>query len=141
MRRWIIVAAALAVLVLLALPIWALYYAAFTEPGLQLVAGLIPHRVGGVEIRTVGVRGTAAYGVHLDLLEIDQERVHLRFEGIEGRVALAPLLLQTLRVPDARVARALIEIRHRDHPGRPTPWHFLPYWLEIRADRVRIAEG
>lgn len=141
MRRWIILTVALAVLALLAVPCAALYYVTFTEGGLQRIAGFIPHRLGGVQLDIVGIRGSAAHGVHIDRIEIEHERVHLRFEGIDGRVTLAPLLLQTLRVPEATIQSASILVRHPTHVTPPWGWRFLPHWLEIRADRLRILKG
>jgi len=141
MRRWILIGAACGALALLALPCVALYYALFTPPGLQLIARLVPRHIGSVQIQIEGVRGTAVKGVHIDLLEIEQEHVHLRFEGIDGRALLPPLLLQTLRVPHASIQRALIEVRARQHPTPPSPWYFVPHWMEIRADDVHIEVG
>jgi len=62
-------------------------------------------------------------------VEIDHELVHLKFEGIEGRVALMPLLLQTIRATRGSVRSALIEVKRRTRPSTPGPPVFLPRWL------------
>lgn len=142
MRRSIL-ALALIVLAALALPPAAFYYAAFTQSGLRLVARLVPRHVGHLRLAIVGVSGTATGGAHIDRLEIDEPRVHLRLEGVEARITLAPLLLQTLHVPQASFRSVLIEVRPYpdEHSRRRPRWHFLPHWLQIRADDVRIASG
>ncbi|HYL71257.1 MAG TPA: hypothetical protein VEY89_08150, partial [Candidatus Dormibacteraeota bacterium] len=102
MRRILILAAAcLLVLLIVVVPLTLVGFAVFTEAGLQLVVRHIPERLGPVRLTIVGVRGTLASGVHADRVEVDHELVHLKFEGIDGRVALTPLLLQTVRTPDA----------------------------------------
>ncbi len=141
MRRWIILSVALVVLVVIALPFAVVYYAAFTEAGLQRIASLIPRRVGTVQVEIVGVHGTAATGVHVDRVEIEHERVHLRFEGIDAKVTLAPLILQTLRLPEASIESASILVRAPTHVTPPSGWHFLPHWLEIHPDHLRILKG
>ena len=83
-----------------------------------------------------GLSGTVATGLHAERVEIDQELVHLRFEDVEARVALAPLLLQTIRSPSVSVGRVLVEVKKRVHPPTPSPPGFLPRWLLINADQV-----
>lgn len=144
MRRALLIALALAAILLIAVPPAALYYAAFTESGLELVARLIPRRMGNVEVVIEGVRGTVERGIRIERLEIDDTHVHLRFEGVSGEVVLAPLLLQTVHVAHVTIRRALIDVR-RPPPGEshqpPWHWHFVPHWLEIRADDVRVGAG
>lgn len=144
MRRAILIGLAILALLLIAVPPAALYYAVYTESGLKTIAWLIPRRIGRLRIDIQGVHGTAARGITLDRLEIDDTRVHLLFEGISGRVALDALLLQTVHVTRAAVAHALIEVRppRPDEPREPPRrWRFLPHWLAIRADDVRLASG
>ncbi len=141
MRRSVL-ALALVILAVLAVPPAALYCAAFTQSGLRLIARLVPRHVGHLRLTVAGVSGTATGGLHIDRLEIDEPHVHLRLEGVDGRITLAPLLLQTLHVPRASFQRVLIEVKRDpdDRTGR-SRWHFLPHWLQIRADDVRIASG
>ena len=141
MRRWLIASVLALVLIVLALPVAALYLAICSEQGLQLIARALPHRMGGASVEVTGVRGTVATGIHVDRLEITHERVHLLFEDIDARVALPPLLLQSLRVREATIRRMLIEVHPRTHPSSPTPVRFMPHWLEVRPDWLRIASG
>lgn len=139
MRRILILAAAcLLVLVIVVVPLTLAGLALFTESGLQFVVRHLPERLGPVRLTIVGVRGTIASGVHADRVEIDHELVHLKFEGIDGRVALAPLLLQTIRARDATVHSALIEVKRRTHPSTPGPPIFLPRWLLISVEHATV---
>ena len=49
----------------------------------------MPKRIGRTQLEFVGAQRHARGGFKLDRFEIDHERVHLLFEGIAGRVALA----------------------------------------------------
>ncbi|HYL01685.1 MAG TPA: translocation/assembly module TamB domain-containing protein [Steroidobacteraceae bacterium] len=146
MRRLVILfAACLLVLVIVVVPATLIGAAVFTEPGLKFLVRHIPQRFGSgpgaVRLVITGVTGTLARGVHAERVEIDHELVHLTFEGIDGRVALAPLLLQTIRSPDARVHSALIEVKRRTRQVPPSPPVFLPRWLLISAEHTVVDEG
>ena len=139
MRRIIILAAAcLLVLLIVVVPLTLAGLALFTEAGLQFVVRHVPEHLGPVHLKIVGVRGTIASGLHADRVEIDHELVHLTFEGIDGRVALAPLLLQTIRVADGTVHSALIEVKRRTRPPTPEPPIFLPRWMLINVEHGTV---
>ena len=138
MRRLLLIVSGLLVLLAVAVPSAAIYYTIYTESGLQFVVRRIPHRIAGVTLDIVGVTGTVAHGIRAERVEIDHERVHLRFEGIEGRVALLPLLWQTIRTRDAVIRSAYVEVRRRTKPTQPFTPFFLPRWLLISADRAHI---
>ena len=140
-RRWIIVTLLAAVLLVLALPAGLLYYAAYTQAGLNTVLSFVPRRIGTLRLAITGVRGTAATGIHVDRVEIEDERVHLIFAGIDGAVTLPPLLLQSLHVRSASIQSALIIVKPRTHPPRPFQIRFLPHWLEIQSDHLHILEA
>jgi translocation and assembly module TamB len=140
MRRSLIFLGLL-LLAALALPPAAVYYAAYTQGGLRLIARLIPHHVGHLRLTIEGVSGTAVHGMHADRIDIDDRRVHLRFLDVEGRIALAPLLVRTLRVPHLSIGDLFIQVRPRGTYGKRSHWHFLPPGLEIRADDVEVASG
>jgi translocation and assembly module TamB len=144
-RLVILFTACLLVLVIVVVPATLIGAAAFTESGLQFLVRHIPQRFGSgpgaVRLVITGVTGTLARGVHADRVEIDHELVHLTFEGIDGRVALAPLLLQTIRSSDARVHSALIEVKRRTRQVPPSPPAFLPRWLLISAEHTVVDDA
>jgi translocation and assembly module TamB len=141
MRRWIIFGVVAVVLLLLAMPLVALYFVAYTEDGLAFIVSRMPKRLANADLTIEGARGTFARGLHINVLEIEHERVYLRFEDIDGRIQLAPLLLQTLRSPDIKIRKAVVEVRTRKTPIPKYEPRFLPRALKIRADGVRIDEG
>ncbi len=107
--------------------------------GLQFVVRHLPQQLGSRPVRLVisGVSGTVARGLRVERVEIDHRLVHLTFEGIEGRVALRPLLLQSIHVSRGSVRSALIEVKRRTTPSTPGPPSFLPRWLNITVDSGR----
>ena len=115
------------------------FVVATTEWGLQAVATRLG-KLGPVTLKVAGVSGTLYRGAHIQSLDIEHERVHLHFTGIEGRVRLAPLLWTTISVSAISVETALIEVRAAKSNLPWTP-HFLPALLRIDADNVRIATG
>ena len=103
--------------------VWCVLY---TTSGAQFIVRHLPRQIAGVQLQIAGLSGTVAHGLHVERVEIDQELVHLRFEDIDARVALAPLLLQTIRATYGSVGRATIEVKRRVHPPTPSPPLFLP---------------
>ena len=138
MRRWVIFGVAAVAMLLLATPLVALYYLAYTEEGLALILSRMPHRIAGSEITVRGARGVIARGLHIDSVDIEHERVHLRFDQIDGRIRLVPLILQTIRSPELKIRSAQVEVRRRKTPIIPYEPRFLPRALKVRADEVTI---
>jgi translocation and assembly module TamB len=143
MRRFLLLATALFVLVAIGLPCAALYSVLFTQSGLRFVVDHLPQRFGRVEVRIENVSGTVAGGVHAGLVEIDQERVHLEFRGIYTRLRLEPLLWQIIRTPETTVASAYIEVKRPPNPppGPPHAPQFLPRWLTIEIEHAAVARA
>lgn len=137
-RRRLIALIVLGILVVL--PSAALVLVASTEWGLQTVATRLG-TIGPVRLHVEGVSGTLSGGARIDLLDIEHERVHLRFTGIQGRLRLAPLLWQTISVPKLTVQTALIEVRRAKDPNSPWRPHFLPPLMRIHADSVHVVQG
>jgi len=136
MRRRVMLVAVLTTALALALPTAVIYYAAFTRAGLLFIVNHVPRKIGTVHLVFVNVSGTLAHGLRIERLEIDQERVYLRFDDVRARINLGSLLWQTIRSPDASVHSALITIKpHKDEPPSEDP-HFLPHGLVIRADHL-----
>jgi len=125
--------------ILVALPTATLMVIASTEWGLRNVATRLG-KLGPVTLQVEGVSGTLARGARIEMLDIRHRRVHLHFTGIEGRLRLAPLLWQTISVPDLKIATALIEVPRV--PDNKQPWipHFLPALMRIHADALHVAD-
>ncbi|HTY48171.1 MAG TPA: translocation/assembly module TamB domain-containing protein [Steroidobacteraceae bacterium] len=139
--RWVIVITSVCVLLLVALPLAALYAVVYTGPGLRTAVNLLPRHFAGVTLTITGVSGTLAHGVHADRVEVRHERVDLVFTDVHARAQLAPLMLQTLHLTDAGIGSASIRILpHRPSTGS-VPIRFLPHWLSIRVDRLRLGTG
>lgn len=122
---------------LCALPFALLYYLAFTPEGLAMIVARVPHRVGPVTMEIGAVRGTIAGGFDVARFELTHERVHLVVEQGHARLAIAPLLWQTIDVPEARARSVLIEVRPRRRPPDDSPPRFLPRLLRIDAGDAR----
>ncbi len=143
MRRFLLLAIALFVLIAIGLPCAALYSVLYTQSGLRFVVGHLPQRFGRVEVRIEGVSGTVAGGARARLVLIDQERVHLEFRGIYTRIRLEPLLWQIIRTPETTVDSAYIEVK-RSPPGPAGPHHapeFLPRWLTIDIKHASVGNA
>ena len=141
MRRALLVLACLFVIATLVVPALLVWSTLYTTAGLQFVVRHLPQQLGPIQLVIRGVSGTVADGLHVERVEIDHRLVHLTFEGIEGQVALAPLLLQHIRVRSGSVQRALIEVKRRTTPSLPGPPTFLPRWLVINADDARVGSA
>jgi len=138
MRRLLLIAACLLVLVALIAPAVLVWSVLYTPAGLQFLLRHVPHQIGDVRLEISGVRGTMARGLTVERVEIDQHLVHLKIEGIEGRVALAPLALQSIRVIHGSVQSVLVEVKRRTRPPTSEAPVFLPRWLMINVEDARI---
>lgn len=130
------------VLLLVALPLSVVTYVAVSEAGLQFVVTHVPKRIGRAQIDIGPTRGTLVGGFEADRVEIIHERCHLVFEGIRGKVALLPLLWQTVDARQATVKHAFVQVyrRSRSVTG-PSRLRFLPPGLIIRVEGGRIESG
>src|ERR1700734_3383830 len=142
MRRFLLLATACFLLIVIGLPCAALYAVIYTRSGLQFVVSHLPQRYGNVGVRIGNISGTIAGGVRARLLVIDQPRVHLEFRNLYTRVKLEPLLWQTINPPDTTVDRISIEVRRPTGPPQP-PGHggapqFLPRWLAIYIGHTNV---
>lgn len=141
LRRALLFIAVVVISSLIVGPFVVLGSALYSESGAQFIVRHLPRHLGGVTLDITGLTGTVAGGLHVERVEIDQALVHLKIEGIEGRVALAPLLLQTIRVTSASVRSADIQVKRRVQPATPAPsapLSFLPRWLLISAEAARV---
>jgi translocation and assembly module TamB len=143
MRRFLLIAAALFVLITIALPCGVLYAVLYTQSGLRFVVNHLPQRFGHVGVRIEDVSGTIAGGARAGLVEVDQERVHLEIRGIYTRVRLEPLLWQTIRSPETTADSVYIEVKRPTQPptgpGQAPP--FLPPWLTIHIGHATVGKA
>ena len=102
MRRLLLTIAVLVVITAVAAPAVLVWSALFTSGGLQFVIRHLPQQLGPVRLTITGVSGTVARGLSIQRIEIEQEVVHITLTGIEGQIALRPLVLQTIPWGTAR---------------------------------------
>src|SRR5262252_291894 len=141
MRRLLLTVAILIICSAIAAPAVLVWAALFTNGGLQFVIRHIPRQLGPVRLTISGVSGTVASGLTIERVEVEHDIVHLTLTGIEGQVALRPLVLQTIRVAHGKVQNALIEVRRRTKPSTPGPNNFLPAWLILNVDDALVGSA
>ena len=141
MRRRLFIILGIALLFVVSVPTAAIYYIAYTEPGLQWFVAHLPRHVANTDMEFVGAKGTLAGGFTLERFELDHERVHLRCEGNAGHVRLLPLLWQTIYAQDVTMRSAYVEIRRWKTPRPKSSPFFLPRGLIIQGNRVHIDNG
>ena len=120
----------------------AIYYVGWTPGGLQRLVALSNRRLGPVTLHISGARGTLHDGLHIDRVEVDHQRVQVIANQIDGRVALLPLLWQTIRVAHLRIGSVLVHVLPHPQPSR-TPWqpHFLVGLLNIQAEDLHVGHA
>ena len=129
----------IALLVLVLLVSVLTWYAGWTQAGLQRLASLASRRLGPVSMQIQGARGTLYGGLHIDSFTLDHRRVHISATDLNGRVALLPLLWQSIHVREARIGTVQIHVLSPTDDGS-APWkpHFLVGLLNLQADQVTI---
>jgi autotransporter translocation and assembly factor TamB len=130
------------VLALALLAAGAIYYAGWTESGLQRLASLASRRLGPVTLSIAGARGTLHGGLHVDRIEVDHQRVRVVVTGVDGRIALLPLLWQTIRVSRLELGNVRVEVLpHTGPPSEPWQPHFLAGLLGIEVARLELGHA
>jgi translocation and assembly module TamB len=137
MTRRLFIIISVVILFVVGVPGALIYYAAFTESGLAFIVSHVPKQIGRMKLTLGKASGTLARGVKIDRIVIDQERVFIEMEQVAGRVALAPLMWQTVYSPDLTAKRAFIQVRRVPPRPRNNP-RFLPPGLIIRVDRALV---
>jgi len=138
MRRLLLLIATLIVLTAIVVPAVLIWSALHTESGLRFVVRHVPQQIGDVHLVITGVHGTVADGLRIDRVEIDHPVVHVTVTDIEARLALAPLMLQTLRAIHGTIGNAVVQVKRREHPPIPGPPQFLPPWLLINVEDAAV---
>lgn len=109
-----------------------------TEAAPRFLLEHLPERIGKVRLRAEGFSGTLARGFRLERFTLEHELVSLRFERAAGRLAMLPLLWQTIEVHDLRIGYAAADIHRRKTPPPRREPRFLPRFLTIVSDDIRI---
>src|SRR5258708_19298103 len=129
----------ISLLALILLVAGAIYYFGWTASGLQQLMWRANRRLGPVTLTLSGARGPLHGGLHVDRVVVEHQRVRVTAVGVDGRVALLPLLWQTIRVIHAEIGSAQVQVLpHRDTGGPPWKPHFLVGLLNIQAEQVSI---
>jgi len=132
----------ISLLALIMLVAGAIYYCGWTESGLQQLVWLANRRLGPVTLTISGARGTLHGGLHVDRVVVEHQRVRVTAVRVDGRVALLPLLWQTIRVTHADIGSAQVQVLpHQDTGGPPWKPHFLVGLLNIQAEQVSIGHA
>lgn len=142
MKRRILIVTLLVLVLFVALPVTAVYWILHTTSGLEFALSQLHHLDHIVRIRASGVRGNLVDGVQIAALDIGHERVDIHVEDISLRIAPHALLLQQVKVEDAVIGSARVEVYSAQHPPESgTPLRFLPSFLRIstRAAQLRSA--
>ncbi|HKC16935.1 MAG TPA: translocation/assembly module TamB domain-containing protein [Steroidobacteraceae bacterium] len=119
----------------------AIYYFGWTAGGLQRLVWLANRRLGPVTLTISGARGTLHGGLHVDRVVVDHQRVRVTAVRLDGRVALLPLLWQTIHVTQAEIGDVQVQVWPHAAGGPPWTPHFLVGLLNIQADQVRIGHA
>ena len=141
LTRRILIIIGIAIAFVITVPAGLIYYAAYTESGLQFIVRHIPTKIGRTQMEFVGAQGTIARGFTLQRFELEHERVHLRFEGIRGHITLLPLLWQTIHADDVTMDNAFVQVRRWKKAPPKGPPRFLPPGLIVRLDRAHVNSG
>ena len=128
----------IAVLALVLLVSALVYYAGWTESGLRHMAALASRRLGPVTLQITGIRGTLHGGLHVDSFTLDHHRVHISATNIEGRLALLPLLWQSIKVRSSHIDNVQIRVLPVTDNGSPWKPHFLIGLLTLYSEQTSI---
>lgn len=138
MKR-ISVIAGLMLLLLLSLPVIALFTLGHSEAALRYAVAQLPTKAGSLEkLQIDNLRGTLAGGFTVDRIVIEHDLVYLRIDGIRARIELLPLLWQTIDVSNVEVRDLEIAPQPRNQPPPLEAKPFLPRLLTLEARQTRV---
>jgi translocation and assembly module TamB len=116
-------------------------WAGWTEPGLQRLGAFASRQLGPVRLTITGLRGSLAGGFHADEVIVEHRRARIDVTGIDGRIAMLPLLWQDIHVLDLKLAHAEVDVPAAPPTLRPWTPHILIGLLTIRVDRLHAGEA
>lgn len=129
---------ALGALLLVAVAVFLLLV--YTQAGLRFAVRMLPEKMGESRMQIRNVQGTLAGGFTLGYFELRHPRTTVKVDQLKARVAVLPLLWQTIEVRDATIERAFVQVYSRKNPPAGPP-RFLPPFLTIRTENAQIADA
>lgn len=131
--RWILIAAALLILIVAAGMAWLLT----TEAGLMR-ALVVLESLDRVTIRVTGAQGRLIGPLRAESIVIEQRRVSIRISGFEADYEPSELLAGRISAEHVRAASVSIRVHERTTPPRPPA--FMPAWLTLVIGELVVAE-
>ena len=125
---------------LLSVAILVFMFLVYTQPGLRFAVRMLPEKMGTSRIQIRNVQGTLAGGFALEYFELHHPRATVKVDQLKARVAVLPLLWQTIEVREASIKRAFVQVYTRKTPPNRQP-RFLPPFLTIRTEGAQIFDA
>ncbi len=112
----------------------------YTQSGLRFALRMLPAKMGETKQLTRNVQGTLAGGFTVEYAEVKHPRATIKVERLSARLAVLPLLWQTIDARNVSIGRAFVQVYTRSNPPKRPP-RFLPPFLTIRGEGTRISEA
>ena len=132
--RWIILAAVLVLLV--AVPVVAVYRVLNSQAGLELALAQF-QRLQNIRIEATGATGTLAGPLRVERLVIEHAAARIEVHDLRLRARMRGLLTGIVQFEQLEAARIEVVLKRREPPP-PSELHFLPRFLEVEAPEVRL---
>ena len=134
--RWIVLIAALVLLV--AVPVVAVYRVLNSQAGLELALAQF-QRLQNIRIEATGASGTLAGPLRVERLVIEHEAVRIEAFDLRLQARMRGLLHGIVQIDQLEAARIEVVLKRRE-PRPPSAPHFLPRFLEVSAPRIRLGD-
>ncbi len=125
---------------LLIVAVLSFLFLVYTQAGLRFAVHMLPEKMGASRMQIRNVQGTLAGGFTLEHFELYHPRTTVKVDQLKARVAVLPLLWQTIDVHDATIERAFVQVYSRKTPPTGPP-RFLPPFLTIRTEDAQISDA
>ena len=90
---------------LLLVAVTAFLFLVYTPAGLRFAVRMLPEKIGESRMQVRNVQGTIAGGFTLQHFELHHPRTTVNVDKLQARVAVLPLLWQTIDVRDDFVSK------------------------------------
>jgi translocation and assembly module TamB len=131
----------IALVALLLAALAALWWAGWTESGLQRLSVLASRQLGPVRLKITGIRGSLAGGFHADEVIVEHRRARIDATGIDGRIAMLPLLWQSIHVLRLDIGHAEVDVPPAPPDNKPWTPHILVGLMTIRVDHLHANQA